>query len=82
MLNYLQLFVKAIFDRAHGNNWFADPLGKPGLFQYGVELMAFALGTVFLRTKKATEDAYAATKSASIRGSGDGVTVRAQKSLL
>lgn len=71
----LQMFIKAIFDYLRGKSWFSDPIKKPGLFQYGRELAKFGYGTLFLRTKQATEEAFKATMNTPIRSSGDGVTV-------
>ncbi|CAM9661813.1 unnamed protein product [Laminaria digitata] len=67
---------KAVFDHARGAGWFADPRGKPSFFQYARGLCQFILDAIFLRTKPATEEAYAAAKNSPTRGSGDGVTVQ------
>lgn len=77
-ISKLQMFLKAIFDCLRGKGWFSDPIEKRGLFQYGRGLMDFGYGTLFLRTKQATEEAFKAAKNAPIRGSGDGVTVRGE----
>lgn len=73
---------KAAFDYVRGAGWFADPRGKPDFFQYARGIFKLILGTIFLRTKPATEEAYAAAKNSPTRGSGDGVTVRSEYQFL
>ena len=70
------MLAKAAFDHVRGAGWFADPRGKPSFFQYARGVFQFVLGAILLRTKPATEEAYAAAKNSPTRGSSDGVTVR------
>lgn len=71
------MLVKGGIDYARGKGWFADPRGNYSFFHYARDLMEFTLGAIFLTTRPATEEAYAAAQNDPIRGSGDGVTVRA-----
>ncbi len=64
-----------MIDHPRGAGWFADPRGKPRLFQYGRDLVEFAVSIVFLRSKPATELAYVAAQSVPTPASGDGIVV-------
>lgn len=66
---------KGVVDKFRGKGWFADPRGKSTLTQYGMDMAEFALAALFLRTKQATEEAFAAAKSAPARTKGEGVSV-------
>lgn len=72
--------AKSVVDYARGKAYFSDPRGKPRLLKHWREMTEFILSVIVLRTKQATEDAFAAAKNAPTRDSGDGVTVSTSKS--
>lgn len=72
--------AQSVINYARGKAYFSDPRGKPRLLKYWSELVEFVFCAMVLKTRQATEEAFAAAKNAPTRDSGDGVTVSSFKS--